>query len=117
MVDVLSTALRNRAGRVQAKAIDEMLAKAIHEPEFAAALLRKHNLADQAAMKLAFLGKFGVRVPTVANRLVGDDSDEADPFAQMVDAARIMPKSQVGSGLAPVCSEVSVLIASTDLMR
>lgn len=78
VVDVLSTALRNRAGRVQAKAIDEMLAKAINEPEFAAALLRKHNPADQAAMKKAFLGKYGVRIPTVANALTGADDEEDD---------------------------------------
>ena len=88
VVDVLSTFLRNRAGRVQAKAIDEMMARAINDPDFAAALLRKHNPADEAAMKRAFLGKFGVRVPTVANILAGDDSGEADPFGQLVGAAR-----------------------------
>lgn len=88
VVDVLSTFLRNRAGKVQAKAIDEMMARAINDPNFAAALLRKHNPADEAAMKRAFLGKFGVRVPTVANILAGDDSDEADPFAQLVGAAQ-----------------------------
>ena len=83
IVDVLSTALRNRAGKVQSRAIDEMLAKAINEPEFAAALLRKYNPADEAAMKRSFLGKFGVRVPTVANILAGDQSDDEDPFAGM----------------------------------
>ncbi|TGN68048.1 hypothetical protein E4L95_02705 [Paracoccus liaowanqingii] len=88
IVDVASTALRNRAGKVQAKAIDEMLARAINDPEFAAALLRKHNPADEAAMKRAFLGKFGVRIPTVANILAGDDSDDDDPFAQMMGTAR-----------------------------
>lgn len=88
VIDVLSTFLRNRAGKVQAKAIDEMLACAINDPEFAAALLHKHNPADEAAMKRAFLGKFGVRVPTVANILAGDDSDYDDPFVQLMDARR-----------------------------
>lgn len=87
IVDVASTALRNRAGKVQAKAIDEMLARAINDPEFAAALLRKHNPADEAAMKRAFLGKFGIRLPTAANILAGDDSDDADPFSQLIGAA------------------------------
>ena len=36
VVDVLSTFLRNRAGKVQAKVIDEMLARAINDAEFAA---------------------------------------------------------------------------------
>lgn len=85
IVDVASTALRNRAGRVQAKAIDEMLARAINDPDFAAALLRKHNPADEAAMKRAFLGAYGVRMPTLANILAGDDADEDETLERMGD--------------------------------
>ena len=88
VIHVLSTFLRTRGGKVQAWAIDEMMAGAINDPEFAAALLRKHNPADEAAMKRAFLGKFGLPLPTLANILAGNDSDETDPFGQLMRAAR-----------------------------
>lgn len=84
VVDVLSTALRNRSAKVQAKAIDEMLARAINEPEFAASLLRKYNPADERAMKRAFLSQYGVRLPTVANILAETDDDEDETFDRVM---------------------------------
>lgn len=84
VVDVLSTALRNRSAKVQAKAIDEMLARAINEPEFAASLLRKYNPADERAMKRAFLSRYGVRLPTVANILAENDDDEDETFDRVM---------------------------------
>lgn len=80
VVDVLSTFLRNRSAKVQGRAIDELMSKAVNDPDLAAALLRRYNPADEAAENRAFLTRFGVRLPTVANILAGDASDEDDPF-------------------------------------
>lgn len=86
IIDVASTALRNRSARVQSRAIEEMMARAINEPEFAAALLRQHNPADAAAMKRAFLSQYGVRLPTVANILAETDDDEDETFDRVMGA-------------------------------
>lgn len=83
IVDVLSTALRNRSAKVQARAIDELMSRAVNDPDLAASLLRKYNPADEAAENRAFLTRFGVRLPTVANIISGDQSDDEDPFAGM----------------------------------
>ena len=83
VVDVLSTFLRNRSAKVQGRAIDELMARAVNDPDLAAALLRRYNPADEAAENRAFLTRFGVRLPTVANILAGDETDEDDPFAGM----------------------------------
>ena len=83
IVDILSTALRNRSAKVQGRAIDELMSRAVNDPDLAASLLRKYNPADEAAENRAFLTRFGVRLPTVANIISGDDSDEEDPFAGM----------------------------------
>lgn len=79
VVDLLSTFLRNKSAKVQARAIDDLMTNAINDPELAAALLRRYNPADEAAETRAFLTKYGVRIPTVANILGGvDDEDDED---------------------------------------
>lgn len=86
VVDVLSTYLRNRTARVQARAIDELMSQAMNDPDLAAALLRRYNPADEAAENRAFLSAFGQRIPTVANILAGADDDDDETFERAVGA-------------------------------
>lgn len=83
VVDVLSTALRNRSARVQSRAIEELMSRAVNDPELAATLLRRYNPADEAAESRAFLNRFGVRIPTVANILADVENDEDDAIERM----------------------------------
>lgn len=80
VVDVLSTALRNRSAKVQSRAIDELMTRAVNDPDLAAQLLRRYNPADEAAENRAFLTRFGTRLPTVANIIAGGDDDEDETF-------------------------------------
>lgn len=81
IVDVLSTYLRNRSAKVQSRAIDELLAKAVNDPDLAAALVKKFNPADEAAENRAFLSAFGARLPTVANAMIDEDEDSVMRWA------------------------------------
>ncbi|ATI40895.1 hypothetical protein CBW24_02015 [Pacificitalea manganoxidans] len=78
IVDVASTWLRNKSKQVQARAIDELAAKAVNDPEFAAALLEKHNPATAAARGRMLTQKYGLRWPTLVNNLEDDEDDEDD---------------------------------------
>lgn len=82
VIDVASTWLRNRSAKVQAKAIEEMTARAINDPDFAATLLRKFNPADEAAMRKQFLSQWGVRMPTLAGAFIDDGEDDVSNWAK-----------------------------------
>lgn len=89
VIDVASTWLRNRSAKVQAKAIEEMTARAINDPDFAATLLRKFNPADEAAMRKQFLSQWGVRMPTIAGAFIDDEGDDVSNWANEADEGPI----------------------------
>ena len=74
VVDVMSTWLRNKAKKVQARAIDELASAAFNNPELAADLLEKFNPADYAVKRQMITQKYGVRGTQLFNWL--DDDDE-----------------------------------------
>lgn len=86
IVDVASTWLRNKSKQVQARAIDELAAKAVNDPEFAAALLEKHNPATAAARGRMLTQKYGLRWPTLVNNLEDDEDD--DPLMGAITGAQ-----------------------------
>jgi len=75
-VDVLSTWLRNRSKKVQARAIDTLASAAFNNPELAADLLEKFNPADFAAKRRMISQKYGVRATQILNLL--DEADSQD---------------------------------------
>lgn len=82
-VDVLSTWLRNRSKKVQARAIDTLASSAFNNPELAADLLEKFNPADFAAKRRMISQKYGVRATQILNLL--DEADGQDDTREAID--------------------------------
>lgn len=82
-VHLLSGWIRGRSSRVQAAAINELMTKAMDDPQLAAELLRKYNPYDAQVMGRRFLRKYGMRVPQLANIVnneVGDYGEDEQAF-------------------------------------
>lgn len=85
-VHLLSGWIRGRSSRVQAAAINELMTKAMDDPQLAAELLRKYNPYDAQVMGRRFLRKYGLRVPQLANMInnevggYGDDEQAFDAY-------------------------------------
>lgn len=75
-VGLASTWLRRRIGRLNDRAMEELEALLVDDPNAMAELLRRYNPADEAAMNQAFLDAYGARFPTLANALSQREDDE-----------------------------------------
>lgn len=89
-VHLLSGWIRGRSARVQAAAINELMTKAMDDPQLAAELLRKLSPHDVEIMGRRFLRKFGARVPHLAN-IVNEELGGYSPRTK-----RLTPSSERG---------------------
>ena len=84
-IDVLSTWLRNKSAKVQARAIDALAAQVVNNPGLAADLLEKFNPADYAARRQMLTQKYGARITQLltaldaANGTAARAGDEEEP--------------------------------------